>query len=218
MLVAVTALLALVLAACQGGGGAKSAGSSSASSSPSSSAGATTTSPPPSSGTGTRTQPSAEGSGSSGQEPTEPGGFSADTSPDGGPAQAGATGDPAGQMHVAGIRIGQHAGYERVVIDLNSAGVPKWTVRYTEASGPGGGPVTIAGDAFLRVVLTTEAQSGVQGSSSVTLSPGPIAQVKTTGFFEGDEEVLIGIRKGEVPFRAFAMTDPGRIVVDVRAP
>ena len=34
-------------------------------------------------------------------------------------------------------------------------------------------------------------------------------------FFEGTEEVLIGVRGGERPFRAFALTDPGRIVIDV---
>jgi hypothetical protein len=41
--------------------------------------------------------------------------------------------------------------------------------------------------------------------------------VVTTGYFEGSEEVLIGVRGGEAPFRAFALTDPGRIVVDVRS-
>jgi hypothetical protein len=28
--------------------------------------------------------------------------------------------------------------------------------------------------------------------------------------------VLVGVRGGELPFRAFALTDPGRIVIDVR--
>jgi hypothetical protein len=37
----------------------------------------------------------------------------------------------------------------------------------------------------------------------------------TTGFFEGSGAVLIGARGREVPFRAFALTDPGRIVIDV---
>jgi hypothetical protein len=49
----------------------------------------------------------------------------------------------------------------------------------------------------------------------VRSSPGPIAQILTTGWFEGTEEVLIGVRGGELPFRAFALTDPGRIVIDV---
>jgi hypothetical protein len=142
--------------------------------------------------------------------------FPADTSDDGGAAQTGSGPDPAGQMRVAGLRLATHDGYDRLVIDLNTDGVPAWTTRYTEASGPGGGPVEIDGDAFLRVQLQTGAHTGGQGQSQVTASPGPIAAVQTTGFFEGSEEVLIGIRGEEAPFRAFALTDPGRIVIDVR--
>jgi hypothetical protein len=120
-------------------------------------------------------------------------------------------------MHVTVLRLGEHNGYTRLVVDVNTAGVPTWTVAYGEASGPGGGPVSIAGDAFLRLSLKTEAEPGVQTSTSVTGS-GLIAQPKTTGFFEGYEEVLIGVKGGRLPFRAFALTDPGRIVLDVRRP
>ena len=66
-----------------------------------------------------------------------------------------------------------------------------------------------------RCSLMTDAEPGVQTTSSVTGS-GLIAQAKTTGFFEGYEEVLTGITGGRLPFRAFALTDPGRIVIDVR--
>ena len=142
--------------------------------------------------------------------------FPADTSDDSGPAQTGSAGDPVGQMHVSGIRISSNPGYTRLVIDLTSHGVPAWTARYTEASGPGGGPVQIEGKAFLRVALKTGADPGNQGQNDTKLSPGPVAEAKTTGFFEGSEEVLIGMREGETPFRAFALTDPGRIVIDVR--
>jgi hypothetical protein len=147
--------------------------------------------------------------------PTGPG-FPADGSDKGGPAKAGSTPDPAGQMHVSGFRIASQQRYTRLVVTLTSHGVPTWTARYTEASGPGGGPVDIQGDAFLRVALRTGAEPGNQGQSDTKLSPGPIAEAKTTGFFEGSEEVLIGTRGGKTPFRAFALTDPGRIVIDMR--
>jgi hypothetical protein len=65
--------------------------------------------------------------------------------------------------------------------------------------------------------VTTSGGSGNQGSSSVTAS-GPIAQVRTTGRFEGTDEVLIGLRDGKVPYRAYALTDPGRIVIEVGRP
>ena len=198
LLVAVPLLLS---AGCTRGGDDKeSSGSSS-----SSSAGKTTTprSAPPSAGSPT-------------DEQTPDSNFPADTSDDGGPALAGSVADPAGQMHVTGIRTAAQQGFARLVIDLSSHGVPVWTARYTEASGPGGGPVEIGGDAFLRVALQTGADPGIQVPSDSTPSSGPIAQAKTTGFFEGYEEVLVGIRGGKAPFRAFALTDPGRIVIDVR--
>ena len=101
------------------------------------------------------------------------------------------------------------------MVDLSSSGVPEWTVGYSEATTPGGGPADIAGDAFLRLRLRTQTAPSGSSSSDISTSPGPIAQVRTTGFFEGTEEVLIGVRGGERPFRAFALTDPGRIVIDV---
>ena len=142
--------------------------------------------------------------------------FPADTADRGGPARSGAEADPAGQMRVSGIRISSNAGYTRVVIDLSSHGVPAWTARYTEASGPGGGPVEIEGTAFLRIALQTGADPGNRGQNDTRVSPGPVAEAKTTGSFEGSEEVLVGMRNGQTPFRAFALTDPGRIVIDVR--
>jgi hypothetical protein len=198
LLVAVPLLLS---AGCTGGDDKESKASSS-----SSSASRTTT---------PHSTPTSPGAPPTGEDAPPAPDSPADTSDDGGPAQAGSVADPAGQMHVSGIRITSQQGHTRLVIDLSSHGVPAWTARYTEASGPGGGPVTIEGDAFLRVALQTGAEPGGQGESDSKVSPGPIAEAKTTGFFEGTEEVLIGTRGGEGPFRAFALTDPGRIVIDV---
>jgi hypothetical protein len=202
-------LLTLPLALSAGCSGGDDEPESSASSTSSSSSAATTTTSP---GTSAPASPTDE-------ELPDDAAFPADTSEDGGPAQAGSSPDPTGQGGGLGIRLATHDGYDRLVIDLNTNGVPAWTVRYTEASGPGGGPVDIDGDAFLRLSLQTGAQPGGQSSSRATLGPpGTIAGVVTTGLFEGVEEVLIGVRGGEAPFRAFALTDPGRIVIDVRPP
>jgi hypothetical protein len=194
----------LLSAGCTGGGGTASSATSS------STAAARTTTP--------QSSPTSAGASSSPTDEEAPTDtrFTADTSPDGGPAQAGSEADPAGRTHVSGIRISSRQGYTRLVVDLTSHGVPAWTARYTEASGPGGGPVRIEGKAFLRVTLQTGADPGNQGQSDTRVSPGPVAEARTTGFFEGSEEVLVGMRDGETPFRAFALTDPGRIVIDVR--
>ena len=141
--------------------------------------------------------------------------FPASIADDSGPAQDGAGGNP-DDMHVIGIRLTPQNGYERLVIDLNSSGVPEWTARYTEASGVGGGPVQISGDTFLRLGLFTQARRGDQQPVMIASDSGLVAEAENTGFGDGYEEVLIGLRGGQAPFRAFTLTDPGRIVIDLR--
>jgi hypothetical protein len=142
-------------------------------------------------------------------------GFPADTSDKGGPAQDG-SGSSSGPARVEGVRMTTQNGSDRLVIDLSTASVPAWTLRYTEASGPDGAPVDIEGDAFLRLSLQTGSDPGAGSHTSLRTSPGPIAAVLTTGYAQGSEQVLIGTRGGEAPFHVVALTDPGRIVIDVR--
>jgi hypothetical protein len=175
-----------------------------------------------SSSSGSRTK-ATEQSPPTGQQPPRTGqqvpdgsGFPSDTSDKSGPAQPG-SGNDSGRMRVEGVNLTTQDGFQRLVITLSGDALPAWGVRYSEASGPGGGPVDIDGDAFLRVSLQTGGDPGGGTSrTSLRTSPGPIVAVLTTGMFEGTEEVLVGVRGGEVPFRAFALTDPGRIVIDVR--
>jgi hypothetical protein len=199
LLVAVPLLLS---AGCTGGDSQASTATSS------STTAARTTTP--------ESSPTSPGSSPTDEEAPSDTNFPADTSDESGPARAGSVADPAGETRVTGLRMSTNQGYTRLVIDVSSHGVPAWTARYTEASGPGGGPVQIEGKAFLRVALKTGADPGNQGESDTKASPGPIAEAKTTGSFEGTEEVLIGMSEGQTPFRAFALTDPGRIVIDVR--
>jgi hypothetical protein len=135
----------------------------------------------------------------------------------GGPAQPGSE-DDGSAMRVKGLRYTSDDSGTTLVVDLSSSGVPEWTVGYSEATGPGGGSVDIAGDAFLKLRLKTQTAPGGQSTSKIRVNPGPVAEAQTTGFAEGYEEVLIGVRDGEQPFRAYAQTDPGRIVIEVGTP
>ncbi|TFV65807.1 UNVERIFIED_ORG: hypothetical protein E4P37_08735 [Bacillus sp. AZ43] len=150
--------------------------------------------------------------------PTEepPGGTSGGegTEDKAGPAQPGSSGD-SGSMRVTGIRYTSDDSVTRLVVTLSGDGVPEWSVGYSEATGPDGSPVDIAGDAFLRVRVRTGGGDGGQSRSRFAISPGPVAEALTTGAADGYEELLIGVRGGEVPFAAFAETDPGQIVVEV---
>jgi hypothetical protein len=88
-------------------------------------------------------------------------------------------------------------------------------VAYSDATGPDGEPLDVAGDAFLRVRIRSDAAAGGYGSSRSSVSLGPVAETRTLGAAGGYEEVLIGVRGGERPFTVEPLTDPGRIVVAV---
>jgi hypothetical protein len=132
-----------------------------------------------------------------------------------GPAQPGTADDPAGSAHVTGLNSQSDASSVRLVVNLSGSGVPEWSVAYSDATGPDGEPVDIAGDAFLRVRIQSQGSAGNQGSTRFSISPGPVAEARTLGAANGHEDVLIGVRGGEQPFTVEALTDPGRLVIVV---
>ena len=142
-------------------------------------------------------------------------GFPASTSDDSGEAQAGASSDADVDMLITGVRLSPQNGYDRIIVDLSTNGVPPWTAAYTEASAPAGDPVPVAGDSFLRIGVFTQS-SAQQVPPVVTGETGVVAEARATRSLGGYQEVLIGVRGAPAPFRTFALTDPGRIVIDIR--
>jgi hypothetical protein len=140
--------------------------------------------------------------------------FPASIADDGGEEQRGSTEETSDDMLVTGIRLLPQNGYDRLIVDLNTNGVPFWTARYSEASTAAGDPVAVAGNSFLRLGLFTE-NSSAEPVATV-LGEGVVAEARSTGSLGGYQEVLIGVRGAPAPFRTFALTDPGRIVVDIR--
>ncbi len=141
--------------------------------------------------------------------------FPASTADDGGEAQPGSTADTGADMLVTGLRLLPQNGYDRLIVDLSTTGVPSWTARYSEASTAAGDPVAVTGDSFLRLGLFTE-NSSAEPVATVLGESGVVAEVRSTGSMGGYQEVLIGVRGAPAPFRTFGLTDPGRIVIDIR--
>jgi hypothetical protein len=142
-------------------------------------------------------------------------GFPASIADDSGDPLPGTTVDADEDMTITGIRLLPQNGYDRLIVDLNTDGIPFWTARYTEASTASGDPVTVAGDSFLRLGLFTE-NSSAEPVATVVGDSGVVVEIRSTGSLAGYQEVLIGVRGGPAPFRTFGLTDPGRIVVDIR--
>ena len=119
------------------------------------------------------------------------------------------------------IHPGEHATYDRVVFQF-TGDVPGYQVSYVprvyhDASGR---PVWLAGQAYLRVVFHDGSEFLLNGQRSYhgpnTLSPyfPALRQIKLAGDFEGYLSFGIGLGK-RTGFRAFTLTHPNRVVIDV---
>jgi hypothetical protein len=218
----VTATLAgaALLAACSNGGGAEPTPAETATSP----ATAETASPSPSP---TATDDGGDDAGDDGAtaapaeetvEPTDGADFSTDAQND--PGWPGGGGD----LLPTGVRVGSHEGYERVVLDFEGAGTPGWRVEYVdEAIEEGRGDVVdVDGDFTLQVIATgvrypegDDENARVAHGSYDAGDADLVEEVRVTGIFEGQNQAFIGLDE-EAPFRVFTLTEPARLVVDVR--
>src|SRR3954466_2055145 len=166
---------------------------------------------------------SAEGSGSeapgsSGAVDTDaPPPFNANTEPD-----AQTQSDDAFAT-VTDIRIGRQDGFDRVVFEIGGRGTPGWNVRYVdEAAAQGSGePIDVKGDAILQVTLQGMGLPFETGAEEWS-GPDPLSSDDTKnvteevfdGTFEGTTVAFVGL-SGKKSFRAYSLSDPTRIVLDV---
>jgi len=123
------------------------------------------------------------------------------------------------------VAAGLHTCYDRVVFTLGGTAVaqPGWRVEYVSppTSDGSGDPVAVAGSAFLRVVITnagTPPDTGVPDPNPRKISPTStqvVRQVVLDTVFEGQYTSFIGLT-GSRAFRVFRLSNPPRVVVDVR--
>jgi len=122
------------------------------------------------------------------------------------------------------VRTGRHAGFDRVVFELNGT-LPGYRIQYVPkvVQDGSGFPVALAGKAFIQVVLSPTNAHLDSGAPSwpgpKRFSPGlpALRQVAFAGDFEGYVTFGLGIsqRSG---FRVTELRNPTRIVVDVAHP
>ena len=202
------ALAVLALAGCSGDDEPDAPGSASA----------PATSPPATGTTSAPTTSAATPSASPSDEPTTSVRFSTDdvsspTFPDMG-------GDLGG---VGVVRVGRHSAFDRVVWEFPGTGRPTFRVRYVdEPTADGSGDVVdVRGDAYLEVVVSTVGIPDAGATRPPDAQAGAlawtvIAEAKAIyGGFEGYGQSFVGVRDRERPFRAFVLSSPTRLVVDV---
>ena len=143
--------------------------------------------------------------------------FSGNAAPDTQQAAAGS------ELTVTALRVAAQDGFDRVVVELQGSGAPGWDVRYVDqAADPGSGAaLPVAGSGVLQVQVTGVAnpyQTGLPEYSGprVLTARGTsgVTEVRWAATYEGTSLVVVGT-SGRRPFRAFALSDPARVVVDV---
>ncbi len=122
---------------------------------------------------------------------------------------------------VTGLRVAEHDGYDRVVIDLTSDGPVGWDARYTDnpTSQGKGDTIPVPGKVFLDVAVTRASIPITDEHYAVYYEGGtPVpASVVTAWYdstFEGRAHVVIGM-DAERPFNIFTLTNPLRVVIDI---
>lgn len=122
---------------------------------------------------------------------------------------------------VTGLRVAEHPGYDRVVLDLTGDGPVGWEAFYTDSVvGQGkGDPLPLEGSVYLNLDVTgvsipvsdAERAAYYTGQESVQ---GSIVTALYDSTYEGRAQVAIAMDKPR-PFQVFALTDPLRVVVDI---
>jgi hypothetical protein len=207
-LTAGVATAVLVLTACSGGDDRDDPG-------PSTPSPAASSTPDPSASAGATDTPpgSTDDDGSTSAPP-----FPANTEPDTSEPSAGAA------LTVTDVRVGRHDGFDRVVFELGGTGTPGWRVEYVpEAVEDGSGNVVqLDGDGTLQVMISG---SGYPTDTGVAEYEGPkplrvaetdeVEEVLLGSVFEGSTQAFVGTDEVS-PFRVYSLTDPTRVVVEVR--
>ena len=129
------------------------------------------------------------------------------------------------RLVVADIRVGTHAGYDRIVFEYVLDGTPSLTLDVAEPpfmKDPSGLPLDVAGSPVYRVTMTGatkfDMESGEQPYTGLTdFQPGyeQIVQLVESGDFEATHSWYLGVNGGTC-LRAFYLTDPARLVIDVQ--
>ncbi len=126
------------------------------------------------------------------------------------------------------LRVARHAGFDRVVLEFEDAR-PAYQVGYADPpfTDVPGDIVGVAGNAFLTVWATGATTSDWEASTDgnlVQTFTGPdrlrtgttnITEVLFVTDFESESEFIIGLAE-VTPFRVLELSDPYRLVIDVR--
>ncbi len=126
------------------------------------------------------------------------------------------------QTRVQHVRAGEHACFDRLVIELGKGPKAGYRVQYVSKiiQDPSGKVIKVLGGAKLRITILAPIASGFPISSKHLVNVTgfrTFRQVVGAGSFEGITSIGLGVR-AKLPFRVLVLNGPGshtRLVIDV---
>ncbi|GGK78058.1 hypothetical protein GCM10011509_28240 [Ornithinimicrobium pekingense] len=136
-----------------------------------------------------------------------------------------APGQAAEPQEITGVRTGLHEGYDRVVLDLTGDEVALgWFARLVDETFEDGSgrPVEVEGERFLELGVngidwTTDRPERYDGGTVQGQGTEVVTEVVFGVLFEGQQQIFVGLTE-DTEYRIFPLSDPARIVIDVRHP
>lgn len=129
---------------------------------------------------------------------------------------------PAGPVaFISAVRTGTHAGYDRLSLEFKNGQPTTIELRPQSGTGftnsPKGDQVTLAGrNGVLVVIHGADVHTSYTGPTDIKTGYATLAEIRQVEDFEGVVQLALGVA-GAPCYRAFMLTNPDRLVIDVQA-
>lgn len=132
------------------------------------------------------------------------------------------TRDGPGSSTLREVRVGRHAGADRLVFEFEGRGMPAFKLEYVDRPVRDcgtGDPVPVAGDGWLEIAFTgaqahTEAGEGTSGPRRRRIDQPVVRELVRTCDFEGHVTWIAGVSSPN-RYTASVLSNPARLVIDV---
>ncbi|KRF11287.1 hypothetical protein ASG90_16105 [Nocardioides sp. Soil797] len=123
-----------------------------------------------------------------------------------------------GPLVLTDVRVKEHEGFDRIVLEFSGTGTPGWSVNYVKKAAleGSGETVDLDGDSTLNISASNSTwPADDYYSGPKRLGGHDVPDVYVGGTFEGYTQMLAGIDGPRAQFRVSTLTQPSRLVVDV---
>ncbi len=124
--------------------------------------------------------------------------------------------------YISDLRTGAHSGYDRLTVTFSN-GMPNGSIDLRTQSGttftasPSGMQMTLKGSNGLLVIIHgSDLHTSYNGPIDIVTGYSTLVEVRRVEDFEGVVQLGMGIN-GPACYRAFLLTNPDRLVIDIQA-